>query len=170
MTARDCPSDICGVWVQDMKRCESLCPFLEGLGLPKSMLWAACPIADNMRTTLRISCPDAKTLEIVDKTSFGRNSTRVTLDGSEVEKTAKGGRKTYMMSAFVEGDRSVVQCRLTSRGEGWRTRQERFLAPTKQGQVDVLVERHVLQRPGADEIAISRYYRKTEEDVSPKTE
>ena len=109
--AQQCPSHLCGVWVQDVKRCESLCPFLEGLGLPKSLLWAACPVADRVRTTLRISCPSENTLEIVDKTSFGRNSTRVPLDGSEMEKTTKGGRKTYMLSGFMEGDRSVVNCR-----------------------------------------------------------
>ena len=36
-----CPSAICGVWVQRMAQCESLCPLLEGLGLPKALLYAA---------------------------------------------------------------------------------------------------------------------------------
>jgi hypothetical protein len=38
-----------GVWVQDMKRSESLGPFLSGLGMP----WFVSPFVDGIATTLR---------------------------------------------------------------------------------------------------------------------
>ena len=159
------------MWVQDREKCESLCPLLTGLGLPRALLWAACPAADHMQTTLRISCPAADQLEIVDKTPFGRNATRVSLDGVEVEKKTRARGKQYMLSGSVtdaspqggQGPTTVLSCRLVSRGEGWYTRQERHL-----GEDDkTLVERHVLTRPNEPDVVVRRVFRKTNEVVLP---
>ena len=95
-----CPSAICGVWDQDKRRCESLCPLLAGLGMPSALQRIACPIADATTSTLRISCPDNGSIEIVDKTSFGRNATLVALDGTEAEKKTRGRGKVYMLSGL----------------------------------------------------------------------
>lgn len=115
----DCPSDLCGVWKQQKKRCESLCPLLAGLGISTTLQYIACPVADATHTTLHISCPEAGKLEIVDKTVLGKNSTVVTLDGSETAKKTKGRGKTFMLSGTVEerhdqmadGAVSVINCR-----------------------------------------------------------
>merc|ERR1719440_1198501 len=122
----ECPSQLCGVWKQDSSRCESLCPLLKGLGLPQSLLWAACPIADATQTTLRISCPTPDVIEIVDKTVFGRNSTRVALDGTETEKLTRGRGKKFMLSgrSTEDGSGFDLNCRLVSRGEGWHRNRE----------------------------------------------
>eukprot|EP00965_Chrysotila_dentata_P241235 6204162-Pleurochrysis_carterae.AAC.3 len=208
-----CPSQLCGVWEQQQQKCESLCPLLTALGMPKAMLWAACPIADRTQTTLRITCPEnvsnhADTLEVVDKTIFGRNATTVLLDGSEIEKKTKGRGKTYMLSGFNDASgRSVIQCRcmtalnplcaslsrsllpllparyclfqaeilslhrLITRGEGWVTRQERYLSgDNEHGSTPTLVERHVLTRPDKEDLVIHRYYSKTPEDVLQKAD
>ena len=134
------------MWKQERSRCESLCPLLTGLGLPQSLLWVACPVADATHTTLRISCPTSGEIEIVDKTVFGRNSTRVALDGSETERLTRGRGKKFMLSGgpSSNGDGFDLDCRLVSRGDGWHTRQERSVDSTGQ----VLTERHVLVRPG----------------------
>ena len=159
-----CPTATCGVWVQDRSRCESLCPFLEGLGLPKSLLWAACPVVDGMKTTLRISCPAPGELEIVDKTPLGRNATRVATDGTEDEHFTRGRKKPFMLSASVKEDSSTLTCRLISRGSGWFTHQERFLDATG----DRLIERHVLQRPGHPDVEVKReFVRGSDEDLRP---
>ena len=167
-----CPISTCGVWEQHFDRCQSLCPLLEGLGLPRSLLWAACPIVDNTKTVLRISCPEAGTLEIVDKTIFGRNATRVPYDGSEREETTRGGRKTFMLSATATNEQSRIHCRLTSRGAGWSTSTERYLSTSERDAVGqpLLVERHVLVRPGSDDVIVERHFRKAagDEDLTPK--
>ena len=124
MSDPHCPTR--GVWKQDSSRCESLCPLLEGLGLPSALRGLACTVADSTMTTYRITCPTPDTCKIVDKTWFGRNETSVPLDGSERETKTRNGRKTFMLSGSVSDDgTSTVQCRLVSRGEGWYTRQER---------------------------------------------
>ena len=74
-----------------------MCPFLVGLGMPKALTYVACPLVDNMKTTLRISCPQPGSVELVDKTKLGRNVTSVTTDGTEVEKLTRNGRKTFML-------------------------------------------------------------------------
>ena len=172
-----CPSSICGVWRQDWKRCESLCPLLTGLGMP--LLSIACPVADSTRTTLRISCPQRDELLIVNKTLFGRNPTSVPLSGEEVETATRGGRKKFMLSGATwypgsvggggtaqglsgKVETSVVTCRLFQRGEGWSSRQERSVDP---GNARVLVERNVLTRPGEKDVVIMRYFDKTDEVV-----
>ena len=123
-----------------------------------------------MQTTLRISCPAENQLEIVDKTPFGRNATRVSLDGVEVEKKTRGRRKEYMLSGSVTdeppaGPTAILSCRLVSRGEGWYTRQERHL-----GEDDkTLIERHVLTRPNQPDVVVRRVFRRTSEELRPVT-
>ena len=160
-TPAPCPTALCGVWKLDRSRCESLCPFLEGLGLPKSLLWAACPIADATQTTLRISCISKSELEIVDKTPFGRNSTRVPLDGSETEHLSKGRGKKFMLSGAPSADGFDLNCRLVSRGDGWHTRQERSVDATG----ELLVERHVLVRPGVAPVVVKRIFTRDGEEL-----
>jgi len=160
-TSAPCPTALCGVWKQDRSRCESLCPLLEGLGLPKSLLWAACPVADATHTTLRISCPSKDEIEIVDKTVFGRNATRVPLDGNETLHFSKGRGKTFMLSGAPSADGFDLNCRLVSRGDGWHTRQERSVDATG----EVLVERHVLVRPGKDNVVVQRLFTRTVEEL-----
>ena len=111
-TPAACPTAVCGVWEQRMTQCESLCPLLEGLGMPRALAWAGCPVVDKMKTTLRISCPNEHELEVVDKTPFGRNATRADLDGSEREKTTRGGRKKFFLSASTTEDHATLDCRL----------------------------------------------------------
>jgi hypothetical protein len=160
-----CQSQLCGVWRQDASRCESLCPLLEGLGLPPALLWAACPIADRVHTTLKISCPEAGRVEIVDKTVFGRNVTSVRTDGSEEEHFSRTKRKPFMLSATAADDASVtLNCRLVSRGPGWHTRQERELGENGR----TLVERHVLVRPGHEDVVVERMFNRVPgEDLRP---
>ena len=159
MSDPHCPTR--GVWKQDSSRCESLCPLLEGLGLPSALRGIACTVADSTMTTYRITCPTPDTCKIVDKTWFGRNETSVPLDGTERETKTRNGRKTFMLSGSVSDDgTSTVQCRLVSRGEGWYTRQERKV--TAPGE---LRERNVLVRPGHDDVVVTRIFKKTDEDV-----
>jgi hypothetical protein len=171
MPTTACPTEICGVWDQDKKRCDSLCPLLNGLGMPTWLQRVACPVADATRSTLRISCPESGSLEVVDKTSFGRNSTVVKLDGSEVEKKSRGRGKVYMLSgsAAENGAGATIHCRLVSRGDGWHTRSERFLSPDPADGGKVLVERHVLVRPGQPDLSLSRFYNlRRVEDLRPQ--
>ncbi|KAK3266203.1 hypothetical protein CYMTET_25156 [Cymbomonas tetramitiformis] len=145
-----CPSDINGTWTQT-KSSESLCPILRNLGVPGFV----CPIIDRVHTTLDITCIDRQgdfnserfkpKVRIQDRTIFGTNFTEVSLDGEELEKLTKGGRKRYMLSGYLEQreDNSsavVMQCRLFQRGEGWYTRQERFVVK----ETGELHERHLL--------------------------
>ena len=71
-----CPLSTCGVWKQDFKRSESLCPFMAGL-FPWPLSSVACTVADYTPVTLRILCKSPTQIEIVDKTTFGRNVTEV---------------------------------------------------------------------------------------------
>ena len=156
-----CPDDICGVWKQRLDRCQSLCPLLEGLGLPKAILWAACPVVDNLQATLKISCPANNQLEIVDKTRlFGRNVTLTTRDGAEVEMLSKGRKKPFFLSACTQHESAVQTCRLSSRGPGHYTRIERFLSDTERDGTGrpMLVERHVLTRPGIEDVVVERHF------------
>ena len=155
-----CPTALCGVWKQEMSRCQSLCPFLEGLGLPKPLLFAACPVVDNLKTTLRIACPERGQLEIVDKTKiFGRNATRVATDGTEVEVMTKARKKPFMLSAETDDEHATLICRLMSRGPGFFTRQERFLSEETDASGNLmLVERHRLIRPGKDDVVVDRMF------------
>ena len=101
-------------------------------------------------TELTITCPGVNSetgvdrLRIEDKTRMSaRNVTEVSLDGAEVEKATKTGRKRFMLSGAIDaaqagagagagggagGATAVVRCRLFQRGPGWETRQERCLA------------------------------------------
>ena len=120
-TRAACPTAVCGVWEQRIAQCESLCPLLEGLGMPRALAWAGCPVVDKMKTTLRISCPNEHELEVVDKTPFGRNATRADLDGSEREKTTRGGRKKFFLSALTTEDHATLDCRLCATRPNTRT-------------------------------------------------
>ena len=71
-----CPLATCGVWKQDFQRSESLCPFMSGL-FPWPLSTVACTVADYTPVTLRIVCKSDNEIEIVDKTTFGRNVTEV---------------------------------------------------------------------------------------------
>ena len=100
----------------------------------------------------------------MDKTEFGRNCTTVPLDGSELPKKTRGGRKTFMLSGATkdDGQMSVVTCRLTSRGEGWYTRMERSVSPSDSS---VMHERNVLVRPGEADVVVNRYFNRLGEKV-----
>ena len=163
-----CPTHLIGVWTQIAHRCDSLCPILKGLGMPQPLTYIACPIADAAHTTLRISCPQNDTLEIVDKTPFGRNATKVNLDGAETPQKSKGRGKPFMLSATSSESECSLNCRLTSRGDGWWTRSERFISRDEADAPhgSILVERHVLVRPGEEDVVVKRYFRKTDEEVS----
>ena len=156
-----CPKMTCGVWKQDFNRSESLCPFMDGL-FPWPLSSVACTVADYTPVTLRIVCKSNEAIEIVDKTTFGRNVTEASLDGSEVETLTRGGRKSFMLSGSVVNDVVTIKCRLHERGLGWETRQERFVDPKNP---NVLVECNVLERPDKDPVTITRYFNKTKEDV-----
>ena len=78
MSSGNCPLGTCGVWKQDFKRSESLCPFMDGL-FPWPLSTVACTVADLTPVTLRIVCKTDNHIEIVDKTTFGRNVTEVSL-------------------------------------------------------------------------------------------
>ena len=98
-----CPRELEGTWVQDASACESLCPLLKGLNMPLPSV--LCPLADRVHTTLTIRCttpaailavdgspPDSatltqdvgsrevqSTLQVEDRTYFGKNITEVQL-------------------------------------------------------------------------------------------
>jgi hypothetical protein len=155
-----------GVWVQDMKRSESLGPFLSGLGMP----WFVSPFVDGIATTLRVSAcyeegSNEVSVEIVDKTILGRNSTKVVLGGGEEEKATRTGRKKFMLSGYVDGEFTTVKCRLFQRGEGWHTLQERRVI---EGGA-VLLERNVLVRPGEADVTVLRYFKRTSEKIDVQT-
>jgi len=136
--------------------------------MPSALQYIACPIADNTSTVLRISCPDPGIVEIVDKTALGRNSTRVSSDGVETERLTRGRKKPFMLSGEATEDKSVLHCRLVSRGPGWHTRQERFLSDDGER----LVERHVLVRPEQEDVVVTRQFVRApgnDEDLRPAT-
>ncbi|KAJ1631139.1 hypothetical protein T492DRAFT_998323 [Pavlovales sp. CCMP2436] len=149
-----------GVWLQIKPACESLCPFIEGLGMPGARY--VCGIVDAVQVTLRISLADGDMCEIVDKTIFGRNSTRVQLGGGEVEAATRGGRKRYMLSGWRSEQNGVgIKCRLFQRGDGWETLMERRVMPDGR-----LEESNTLRRPGLPDVVVRRYFSK----VGPLTE
>ena len=166
--AMSCPEHLLGVWSQDKGRSESLRPFLEGL-MPAYIAYVAAKVTDAAHTTLRISCPTLESLEVVDKSVFGRNSTGVTLDGAEVVKATKNKRKNFMLSGSVAdgGATSVIKCRLHERGEGWETRMERSIHPD---EPHTLVERNVLQAPGEPDRIAVRYFTRMGEVIPPPSE
>ena len=101
-------------------------------------------------------------VEIVDKTAFGRNATRVPTDGTESERLSRARKKPFMLSSTATEESHTLQCRLLSRGPGWYTRQERFLS----SEVDatgspLLVERHVLVRPDTEDVVVTRHFKRT---------
>lgn len=142
-----------GVWQQETHACESLCPFIAGLGMPGAQY--VCPLIDAVSVTLRISCDDARgEAQIVDKTVFGRNETRFKLDRSEEEVATRGGRKRFMMSGWLDGpDTIVIRCRLFQRGDGWETLMARTVLPDGR-----LEELNVLRRPSQPDVTVRRYF------------
>ena len=161
-----CPAGLVGVWTQDMAACESLSPFLTGLGVPSFVH----PIVDALHTALHITSSDDDPggdgpgqVCIVDFTLFGANTTSVPLDGSEARKATRGGRKQFMLSGCVtpaaageeEPPVLVITCRLFQRGEGWATRMERSLLPDGR-----LLELNVLTRPDEEDVVVRRYFRR----------
>ena len=87
------------------------------------------------------------------------------LDGSETEKATRGRGKKFMLSGKPRDNGSGfdLNCRLVSRGDGWHTRQERSVNASG----NTMIERHVLVRPEEDDIAVTRYFRRTKEDIPP---
>jgi len=181
LDARRCPAALVGTWRIDARRSESLCPFVVGLGVPK----VACPAIGLLeRTTeLTISCPaaepgEADRIVIEDKTALSaRNVTAVTLDGAEVERATKTGRRRFMLSGAtraaptdpreaggLSSETAVVTCRLFQRGPGWATRQERALVRAEDGAVR-LRERNVLTRPNEPDVVVDRFFRRKEPEA-----
>jgi hypothetical protein len=141
-----------GVWQQDKPACESLCPFIAGLGMPGAQY--VCPIIDAVSVTLRISCDEHGEAQIVDKTVFGRNVTSFKLDRSEAEVATRGGRKRFMISGWRDGpDAVVTRCRLFQRGEGWETLMARTVLADGR-----LEETNVLRRPSQPDVTVRRYF------------
>lgn len=162
--AAQCPKSLIGVWSQDMAACESMGPFLQGLGVP----WFVWPIVDQLHTALHITAPAPGALQIVDQTLFGKNTTSVDLDGSEVSKKTRGGRKSFMLSGHVTSetqpnDCAVITCRLFQRGEGWSTRMERYVEGGR------LIERNVLTRPGEQDVVVVRHFIRADQGPTPTT-
>jgi hypothetical protein len=67
-----------------------------------------------------------------------------------------------MLSGSAFNNVATIKCRLHQRGEGWETRQERFVDPSNP---NVLIERNVLESPNQEPIVVTRIFNKTEEDV-----
>ena len=84
------------------------------------------------------------------------------MDGTEVSTSTRGGRKSFMLSGSSDNNIATIRCRLHQRGDGWETRQERFV---ESDNPDVLIERNVLERPNHAPVVVTRYFNKTEEDV-----
>ena len=87
---------------------------------------------------------------------------KASLDGIEVATSTRGGRKSFMLSGAVLNNQAIIKCRLHQRGEGWETRQERYVEPN---HPNVLIERNVLERPDKEPVVVTRYFNKTSEDV-----
>jgi hypothetical protein len=137
-------------------------PFLQGLGVP----WFVWPIVDQLHTALHITAPAPGSLQIVDQTLFGTNTTSVDLDGTEVPKKTRGGRKSFMLSGHVTSETrpnncAVITCRLFQRGEGWSTRMERYIEGGR------LVERNVLTRPGEQDVVVVRHFTRADQGPTP---
>ena len=67
-----------------------------------------------------------------------------------------------MLSGSALNNVATIKCRLYQRGDGWETRQERFVDPS---DPSVLIERNVLESPNQEPIVVTRIFNKTEEDV-----
>jgi len=153
--ARCVCGDIAGTWIEDKSRGDKLCAFVTPLGVPR----VVCPLIDAIRTTLTIACDDdGRGVTILDKTTFSSaNATHVRFDGSEVERTTRGGRKKFMLSGGCEGaNAATVTCRLFQRGDGWATKQVREVMPDG----DTLRERNILQRPDAPDVVVDRFFKR----------
>ena len=144
---------------QDKDRSESMGPFLVGLGVPSFMVW----FLDAVSADLEIRFEEDNGFSVEDVTLFGTNSTRLVLGADEVKKSTRTGRKTFMLSGVKDQDDVVtLQCRLTSRGPGWYTRQSFYLLDDSG---DFLCERFELEKPTSEEnIAVTRVFRRIEED------
>ena len=149
-----------GKWTQDKERSESMGPFLVGLGVPSFMVW----FLDAVSADLEIKFVEKNAFEVNDHTIFGTNSTRVVLGADEVEKSTRTGRKKFMLSGVKDTNEAVtLQCRLTSRGDGWYTRQSFYLLDDSG---DFLCERFELETPDSeDNISVTRVFRRLDEDI-----
>eukprot|EP00938_MAST-03A_sp_MAST-3A-sp1_P000143 g143.t1 len=134
-------------------------PFLVGLGVPSFMVW----FLDAVSADLEIRFEEDNGFSVDDVTIFGTNSTTLVLGADEVKKSTRTGRKTFMLSGVKDQDDVVtLQCRLTSRGPGWYTRQSFYLLDDSG---DFLCERFELEKPTSEEnIAVTRVFRRIEED------
>lgn len=147
------PVTIIGTWQKDSTRSESMTPFLYALGVPSIFAW----FLDSMNVTLDID-RRGTTLVVKDSTLFGENTTRVVVGAEEIETPTRTGRKTYMLSASenVDNDSVTIQCRLTSRGDKWFTRQSFDLVDD-----DTLREVYDLECPTHDEdVRVTRIFRR----------
>ena len=157
LDAKRCPRELQGRWRIDPKTSSALCPtFLRELGVP-SILCPAVALLERS-TEITITCLEgSQRMRIEDKTALSpRNVTEVSLDGVEVEKATKTGRKRFMLSGAVSGSApatSIVRCRLHQRGSGWETRQERTLLEKER-----MRERNVLVRPGHEDVTVDRFF------------
>ena len=138
-----------GRWKQVPGQCETMRPFLIGLGVPG---WAAF-FVDSIKTELTIKC-NGEELSAVDQTLFGKNVTNLVLGGPEVERSSRNGRKKFMLSGFSNDEGVLtVQCRLFERGEGWYTQQ--VWSVQSDG---LLQENFILRRPDNEDIVVKRIF------------
>ena len=103
LDARRCPAALVGTWRIDARRSESLCPFVVGLGggARYRQLRRSLQETDRRARHLRHAAEpgEADRIVIEDKTALSaRNVTAVTLDGAEVERATKTGRRRFMLS------------------------------------------------------------------------
>mmetsp|Transcript_49192 Transcript_49192/g.107251 ORF Transcript_49192/g.107251 Transcript_49192/m.107251 type:complete len:136 (-) Transcript_49192:383-790(-) len=77
-----------GQWRQDQSRCETLAPFLKGLGVPS----IAAVVVDRIPVRLTIT-REGGSVSIEDRTFAGTNCTTVELGAPEIEKSTRNGRK-----------------------------------------------------------------------------
>ncbi|CAL50306.1 Calycin-like [Ostreococcus tauri] len=153
-----CPRALEGAWTEDRAdpRRRSLCPLVTALGVPRIV----CPLIDAVKTDVFITCDDdGGGMTVIDRTNVsGANVTAVRFDGTERERTTRGGRKSFMLSgdARASAGSATVRCRLHRRGDGWETLQVREIVDGK------LRERNVLKRPGMEDVVVDRYFKRKE--------
>lgn len=166
-----------GIWRQDADRSESLGPFLCGLGMPSFATIFVDQILADLTIQIRnfdekedgmvsivesLAEAEGRELLVVNtKTFIEKSTTKCLLEGKEVERTAKGGRKKYLLSAFEEGARLTVQCELISRGEGWYTHQSWVV-----NEEGFLQEQMRLKRPNEEDVVVHRTYRRIDGPVA----
>lgn len=167
-----------GVWKQDSSRCESMLPFLSGIGVPS---FAAYLVDNFISTTLDISVSISDnidpgnailasgasarskgsvgevTVTAHDTTIFGKNTTQIVLFAPEKEVATRTGRKRFKISGRVDavaaGGAVTIQCRLFQRGEGWFTFQRwQIMADGS------LKEQFILRRPEKDDVTVTRFF------------